>query len=119
MAFIDLDKAFDTVPREVIWWALRESEVEERLISVIKSMYDGWRNDSRQTGTRERKKFPVRVDVHQGSVLSPLLFINVLLLSKKFRKGLPYELLYVDNLVVISRVGGVAGGEDREMEIRT
>ena len=39
--FIDLEKAFDRVPREVIWWALRESGVEEWLISVIKSMYDG------------------------------------------------------------------------------
>ena len=41
MAFINLEKAFDRVPREVIRWALTESGVEERLISVIKSMYDG------------------------------------------------------------------------------
>ena len=51
----------------------------------------------------ESKKFPVRVGVHQGSVLSPLLFIIVLeALSKKFRKGLPYELLYADDLVLIA-----------------
>ena len=37
----------------------------------------------------------VRVSVHQGSVLSPLIFIIVLeALSKHLRKGLPYELLY-------------------------
>ena len=35
MAFIDLEKAIDRVPWEVIWWALRESGVEERLISEI------------------------------------------------------------------------------------
>ena len=102
MAFIDLEKAFDRVPREVIWWALRKSGVEERLISVIKSMYDG-ATTAVKIGASESKKFPVRVGAHQGSVLSPLLFIIVLeALSKKFRKGLPYELLYADDLVLIA-----------------
>ena len=36
------------------------------------------------------KAFAVRVGVHQGSVLSPLLFIIVLeALSREFREGLP------------------------------
>ena len=35
--------------------------------------------------------------------MSPLLFIIVLeALSKNFRKGLPYELLYADDLVPIA-----------------
>ena len=29
MAFLDLEKAFDRVPRKVIWWALRKLGVEE------------------------------------------------------------------------------------------
>src|SRR5207245_7036351 len=41
MAFIDLEKVFDRVPREVLWWALREMEVEEWLIKVIQSLYAG------------------------------------------------------------------------------
>ena len=41
MAFVDLEKAFDRVPREVVWWALRKVCVEEWLIKVIKSMYVG------------------------------------------------------------------------------
>ena len=41
--------------------------------------------------------------VHQGSVLSPLLFIIVLEVpSHEFNIGVPWELLYADDLVIIA-----------------
>ena len=41
--------------------------------------------------------------VHQGLVLSPLLFVIVLeALSREFRAGLPMNLLYADDLVLIA-----------------
>jgi len=41
--------------------------------------------------------------MHQGSALSPLLFVIVMeALSREFRVTLPWELLYVDDLVVIA-----------------
>ena len=46
---------------------MRVSGVEERLISVIKSMYDG-ATTAVQIGANETKIFPMRVVVHQGSV---------------------------------------------------
>jgi len=35
IVFVDLEKAFDRVPREVIWWALKRKGVMEREITVI------------------------------------------------------------------------------------
>ena len=54
-----------------------------------------------RVGDGYSEEFGVRVGVHHGSVLSPLLFIIVLeALSKEFRTGCPWELLYVDDLMI-------------------
>ena len=39
--FVDLGKAFDSVPREVIRWAARKLGVDEWLVSAVMSMYAG------------------------------------------------------------------------------
>jgi len=39
--FVDLEKAFDRVPREVIRWAVHKLGVEEWLVSAVMSMYTG------------------------------------------------------------------------------
>ena len=39
MAFVDLEKAFDRVPRKIIWWALRKLGVEEWIVQWIQGMY--------------------------------------------------------------------------------
>ena len=47
------------------------------------------------------EEFGVKVGVHQGSVLSPLLFTIVLeALSREFRVGLPFE--YADDLALLA-----------------
>ena len=38
--FVDLEKAFDRVPWDVVWWALRYLGVDEWIVSVIKAMHE-------------------------------------------------------------------------------
>ena len=41
--------------------------------------------------------------MHQGSTLSPLLFVIVMeAISREFRVALPWELLFADDLAVIA-----------------
>jgi hypothetical protein len=102
MAFVDLEKAFDRVPREVLWWALRRLKVDEWLVQVIKAMYENVTTAVKVKG-KASDEFEVKVGVHQGSVLSPLLFTIVLeALTQHFGCGLPWELLYADDLVIIA-----------------
>ena len=38
-AFVDLEKAFDRVPRKVLWWAMRKLGVDEWIIHTVQAMY--------------------------------------------------------------------------------
>ena len=98
MAFVDLEKAFDRIPRKVIWWALRKLGVVEWIVRLVQGMYANARSRV-CVGEGYSEEFEVKVGVHQGSVLSPLLFIIVL---EAFRSGVPWENLYADDLVIIA-----------------
>ena len=109
--FVDLEKAFDRVPREVISWAMRKLGVEEWLVSAVMSMYSCAKTVVR-TVYSNSKSFEVKVGMHQDLVkvgmhqdlaLSPLLFVIVMeAISREFRVALPWKLLYVDDLAVIA-----------------
>ena len=71
---------------------------------LMQGMYANARRRVR-VGEGYIEKFEVKVGVHQGSVLSPLLFIIVLeALSQEFRSGVPWEDLYADDLVIIAEL---------------
>ena len=101
MASVDLEKAFDRVP-QVIWWVLRKLGVEEWTVRLVQGKYANAQSRV-HVGEGYSEGFEVKVSVHQGLVLSPLLFIIVLeVLSREFLSGVPWEDLYADDLVIIA-----------------
>jgi len=76
--------------------------VEEWLVSAVMSMYAGAKTVVR-TVYGNSKGFEIKVGMHQGSALSPLLFVIVMeAISREFRVALPWELVYADDLAVIA-----------------
>ena len=93
MAFEDLEKAFDRMPLIVIWWVLRKLGVEKWIVQLVQGMYA-----SAQSCVCVSKgyseEFEVKVGVHQGSVLSLLLFIIAMrVLWSPGRTSMPMILL--------------------------
>ena len=85
---------------------MRKVGVEEWLVRVMQLMYRNASSKVRVGASYSDSfsvSFSVKVAVRQGSDLSPILFIIVLeALSREFRTGCPWELLYVDDLVIFS-----------------
>ena len=92
MIFVDLEKAYDRVPRDIIWWALRKKQVGEE--------YDGCTTSVR-TLIGSTESFEVKVGLHQGSALSPLLFIIIMdVISQEVGRGPPHAMLFADDMVL-------------------
>jgi hypothetical protein len=66
MIFIDLEKTYDKVPRNVMWWALQKHKVSSKYITIIKDMYDNVVTSVR-TSDRDTNDFSINIRLHQGS----------------------------------------------------
>ena len=72
-AFIDFQKAFDTINRDKLWEVLVRIGVSTRMVSVLKAMYTNVKAVVRQ-GLEKTQEIDCPIGVRQGCLLSPLLF---------------------------------------------
>ena len=100
VTFIDLEKAYDRVPREEIWRTMMERLVPEKYVKLVQDMYTGCRTMVR-TVAGESSKLNVEVGLHQGSALSPYLFLILMdVLTEKVRTEAPESMLFADDIVL-------------------
>uniref|UniRef100_R7W3H1 Callose synthase 9 n=1 Tax=Aegilops tauschii TaxID=37682 RepID=R7W3H1_AEGTA len=65
MVFIDLKKAYDKIPWNVLWWALEKHKVPTNYITLIKDMYDNVVTSVR-TSDGDTDDFLIKIGLHQG-----------------------------------------------------
>jgi len=75
--FVDLEKAFARIPREVTRQSMCKLGVKEWLVSAVMFMYTDAKTVVK-TVFCNSSYFEVKVGMHQGSALSPLLFLIIM-----------------------------------------
>ena len=103
LRFVDLEKLFDTVPREMVMATLGWMGVPEAEVRMVEGMYE--KTKARVVvGEGATEAFDVKIGLRQGSVLNPLLFIAVLdLISRKsVMKDAMKKLLCADDLALVA-----------------
>ena len=112
--FVDFSKAFDNVPHDILFSKLLKCGIGGQFYNVIKSMYSDAVSIIKNDPTNPENFIKVEKGVHQGNVLSPLLFkIFIADLPRIFDNinsdpvciGSKYisSLLFADDLVILSR----------------
>ncbi|KAK3565546.1 hypothetical protein QTP86_011913 [Hemibagrus guttatus] len=106
MCFVDLEKAFDRVPRGILWEVLW---VCGPLLRAVRSLYDRSRSLVCIASCKS-ELFPVHVGLHQGCPLSPVLFITFMDRISRRSQGLEgvrfgdhriSSLLFADDVVLL------------------
>ena len=100
MVCIDLEKAYDRVPRQEVWRCMREKGVPEKYVMIVQDTYEGAiTRVTSSVGIADM--IPVGVGLHQVSSLSHYLFTMIMdVLACGIKDQSPWCMLYADDLVL-------------------
>jgi Reverse transcriptase (RNA-dependent DNA polymerase) len=97
MIFIDLEKTYDKIPRNIIWWTLKRKLVPTKYVTLIKDMYTNI-----VTYDGESDIFPIKIRFHQGSTLSPYIFTLMMdEITNDIQENIPWYMLFADDVMLI------------------
>ncbi|KAI5726127.1 hypothetical protein M8J77_024147 [Diaphorina citri] len=98
--FIDLEKAYDRVPRSEIWRCMRQKGAPEKYVTLVRDMYKDAKTKIRSSvGTTDW--INVKVGLHQGSAISPYLFDMVMdVITESIRDETPWSMMFADDVVL-------------------
>ena len=74
MCFVDLQKVYDSIDRELLWEVLARAGVPKEMTAVICQFHDGMQAQVRMDDGELSDWFEVTQGLRQGCVLSSLLF---------------------------------------------
>jgi len=77
VTFMDFEKAFDSVKREIMWLTLQEYGIPRKIFQIIKILYDGFKCKISHEG-KLSDVIEGRNGVRQGCILFPTLFLLIL-----------------------------------------
>jgi hypothetical protein len=105
MVFIDLEKVYDKVPRNAMWWILQKHKVSTKYINLIKDMYDNIVTNVR-ISDRDTNDFPINIGLHQELARSPYLFSLVMdEITRDIQADIPWcmlSLVYALDVVLVN-----------------
>ena len=114
MVFIDLEKVYDKIPRNLMWWALDKYKVSTKYVMLIKDMYDKVVTSVRITDG-DTNVFTINIILHKGSTLSPYLFALVIdEVTMDIQGDIPWCMLFVDDVVLVDES---REGVNRKLEL--
>ena len=115
--FLDLVKAFDRVPRELLWLILQRFGVPEKLVNLLKSLHDAFKvkftiDDVTQT-------MNCTIGVKQGDILGPVLFtffIAAVMITWRNTSDIPVCLFKTKEDAIMTGRSYRAYGEDLPLQ---